>query len=396
VALSLAGSLLSPGCSQVEEECWILTGDLAPVTSDTLTVDHLAPAISPDGTRVAFSTDYWALDFEDNSSNQRNIAILDLPAPGEVRTPVQRLVDVGNARRLVFSSVPMDDGAGAFTQFRGNLFADPAWHPDGVRMAVVVPNNTNSLDRLFVFELDFAGATNLAVEGINVELIDDVDLDADPFLNQYHYSTPAFSPNGEWVAYSRYFFKPANPDINQPAVSVLPSIFAYNLQDGRVVRVTSGSPVEWDPSWSPDGGEIVFASSRGTATGQSEIFKVRFDPANPVTEGGNDGAVRLTFTDTDPRPKIPVGAMHPIWMPNDRIVFTSTQRPPCSSQRDRNIWSMDSAGGDAFLVFETRTDDHFPAADPRPTANSIVFVTRINQAADFVNQKSDIWVLRDF
>ena len=87
--------------------------------------------------------------------------------------------------------------------------------------------------------------------------------------------------------------------------------------------------------------------------------------------------------------------MHPTWMANGRIVFTSTQRPPCSSQRDRNLWSMDPTGADQQIIWQTRTDDHYPAMDPAGS-NSVVFVTRINQAEEFFNQKSDIWVLRDF
>ena len=305
---------------------------------------------------------------------------------------MRRLFDIGNAKRIVFSSLPTDTGL-PFSNFGTKTMAEPAWHPDGVRMAAVVPND-NSLDRIFIFQPLFAGATQQEIEVTDPVLIDDVDLGADLFNNQYYYRTPAFSPDGEWVAYSRYFFKPADEANDLPAVTQEPAIYAYNLSDGRVVQVTRKATVSVDPAWSPDGTEIVFTSNRGTASGQTEIFRVPFDPDNPATDDA-DQAVRLTFTDTDPRPKVPVGAMHPTWMASGEIVFASTQRPPCSSQRDRNLWGMSPSGGDARVIWQTRTDDHYPVADPTGS-NSVVFVTRINQAEDFFNQKSDLWVLRNF
>jgi Tol biopolymer transport system component len=259
---------------------------------------------------------------------------------------------------------------------------------------VNVPANINGFfDRLYMFELDFANATDDEIPTANPMLIDDVDLGSDQLNSQYQYATPAFSPDGQWLAYSRFFYKP--PTGGNPAVTVNPAIFAYNLNDGRVVRVTSGSSVEWEPTWSPSGTEIAFTSNRGNVIAQTEIFKIAFDPANPAVAGQPDGAKRLTFTSVDARPKIPVGSMQPTWMASGRIVYTSTQRPPCTSLRDRNIWSMTADGADPVVVFETRTDDQYASADPAGS-NTIVFTTRINQIPDFENQKTDIWVLRDF
>lgn len=46
------------------------------------------------------------------------------------------------------------------------------------------------------------------------------------------------------------------------------------------VQVTSGAAVDSDPAWSPDGATIYFDSNR---SGGSEIWKVAFDSAVPVT-----------------------------------------------------------------------------------------------------------------
>jgi Tol biopolymer transport system component len=396
VALASVLAALSTGCEQTDEDCWQPSGDVLPVTSDTTGTDNARPKISPDGTRVAFSTDFWGTENFDDEP-RRDIAVIDLPAPGELRTPVRRLFDVGNARRIVYPRLPDDRGA-SVTDFAGTVSAWPAWHPDGVRMAAVVnikADGRSNFDRLYFFEPNFAGPAAQQIEALNPVLVDDVGLSSDLSNNQYQYSTPAFSPDGQWLAYSRFFFRPADLTNQIPAVTVNPAIFAYNLIDGRVIRVTRGSSIEWEPAWSPSGTEIAFTANRGTSTGHPEIFKIAFDPANPAVDGQPDGAVRLTFTDVDPRPKIPVGALQPTWMASGRIVYTSTQRPPCTSLRDRNVWTMDAAGGDQLIVFQSRTDDQYPSADPTGS-NTIVFTTRLNQAPDFVGQKSDIWVLRNF
>ncbi len=395
-AFAILLSVISMGCDQTDEDCWVPTGEALAVTTDTLSTDHFFPKLSPDGTRVAFTTDFWGTK-EYDGDGRRDLAIIDVPMPGEQRSPVARLFDLGNARRVVFASLPIDDGTN-FSSFGGLQSSWPDWHPDGVRMALVVTvqiGGLKRLERLYIFEPDLAGATGQEITGLNPVLVDDVGLGGLGLENQYHYATPAFSPDGEWIAYSRFFFKAADPANGTPAVTQAPAIFAHNLLDGRTIRVTSGAPIEWEPSWSPSGTEIAFTSNRGTLTGHTEVFKVGFDPANPAVEGGPDGAVRLTFTDIDPRPKVPAGSMQPAWLGSGRIVFTSTRRPPCSSLRDRNLWSMDADGGDQKILFQTRSDDQYASVDPRG-GNTIVFTTRMNLLPDFDDQKTDVWILRDF
>jgi hypothetical protein len=88
-------------------------------------------------------------------------------------------------------------------------------------------------------------------------------------------------------------------------------------------------------------------------------------------------------------------------MADGRIVFTSERRAPGASERVRNLWLTDKNGGDPQLLYFTRQDDASPATGNYVNGTSdarslIVFTTRSNRSADFVDQKVDLWVLRGF
>jgi Tol biopolymer transport system component len=210
------------------------------------------------------------------------------------------------------------------------------------------------------------------------------------------------SPNGEWIAYSRFFldlganlFDDADDEFSQPA------IHAYNLNDGRIVRVTNGSLREDQPTWSPDGRFIAFAANLGAA-GQPEIYRVPFDPDEPAEAREPGGAFtdgRQRLTNTVDQLKLPESSLDPTWLRNGQIVFTSTQRPPCTSRRIRNLWIMNGDGSNRRPLVVSAEDDNFPFAanydynDPMAD-DMIVFSSRRNPDDSFEGQKMDLWVLR--
>ena len=400
------------GCGDQEaEDCFELTVDLAQVTSDTLITDHLDASLSPDGTRVVFTTDYWGIKALEDK-DERDFAIVELPNPGDPpRTPVERLTDVGNARRVILPATLVDLLGRSFNPvLLGSNIGAATWIDDQ-RIIAVVEEPQSNLPRLYVFDLDPAPMTAGRIDVLSFQLIDDGFLDlADPNVtnnNQVYYVHPAVSPDGQWVAYSRFFFKPAigteGSPTYQPPVSIQPAIVAYNLVTGETVRVTNGSTVEDDPAWSPDGQWIAFTSNGGEF-GSNEVYKVRFDPANPATErapGGpfTDGRIRLTFTNTEPEVKIPVGSFDPTWLADGRIVFVSTRRAPCTSVRERNLWVMGADGGEPKLFYRSDEDDAFPTSTNLQSASpnalrTVVFSSRHNPVEDFKGQKSDLYVLR--
>ena len=80
------------------------------------------------------------------------------------------------------------------------------------------------------------------------------------------FGSPAFSPDGKKITYSRY----AANTVNGYTV-YSPDIFVTILAYGTTKRIVANSAQDTDPIWSPDGTRIGFASSR---TGKPQIYTV--------------------------------------------------------------------------------------------------------------------------
>jgi hypothetical protein len=395
VSLGTAGC----GLTREEEDCFQLLGELAQVTSDTFTVDHYDARLSPRGDVALFTTDAWVEEFETlKQSGERDVALIELPVPGEVRRPVASLHDVGKTKRVVIDELRSDNRAVTFPTIDRNK-GELSWHPDGEQFFLVIENN-NRRDRIYQLRLVATGDPK-TIRAQSVQMIDDVGL-ATASLDNYYYRGPAVSPDGRWLAYSRYFFRAGNQAAGIPEISVQPAIFAYDLQSDPasplIVRVTAGASIEQDPTWSPDGNWIAFVSNGGRV-GTEEIYKIRFDPGNAAVEGQPDGRVQLTSSTSADELKLPTESFNPFWMRNGRIVFTSTRRPPCSSERRRNVWSMDADGGNLQLVVLSREDDHFVGGSNFTTNvsaadNTFIFSSRRNPVVEFNGQKDDLYLLR--
>ena len=401
-ALLLTLGVAGCGTNDEKEECFQLEGDLAQVTSDTLyAADHFDAVLSPSGDVVLFTTDYWVEELANfKDAGQRDLGWIEVPAPGEVRTPVPSIHLNGNAKFVAIDDLPRDDLSQSFGVLNKNK-GELSWHPDGQQFFATIEND-RIRDRIYWLSL-VPGAAGTSIRASLVRLIDDVNLrQLSEQENFYYYRAPAVSPNGRWLAYTRYFFQAGDQAAGIVERSVLPAIYAYDLTSDPanpvVVRVTTGSSVETDASWSPDGNWIAFTSNRGIV-GTDEVFKVRFDPANPAVEGQPDGRIQLTFSTPANELKLPAESFDPVWMRNGRIVFTSTRRPPCTSERRRNLWSMDAGGGDVRLIVYSRQDDHFAGGanfdtNTSTADNTVVFSARRNPVAAYEGQKDDLYVLR--
>jgi TolB protein len=95
------------------------------------------------------------------------------------------------------------------------------------------------------------------------------------------FGSPAFSPDGKRIVYSRY----AATTYNGFTV-YSPDIFVKNLVDGSTKRIVAHRAVDTEPTWSPDGTRIAFASTR---SGITQIYSVS-------ASGGN--LTRITKTTT--------------------------------------------------------------------------------------------------
>jgi Tol biopolymer transport system component len=178
---------------------------------------ELTPAYSPDGNRIAFSSQRGA-----------NEDVYVMSADGR------------NVRRLTSHAAPD---------------AQPAWSPDGKRIAFVSRRAGNF--KIYVMNAD-GSRERLLTSG--PRWVTD--------------SSPSWSPDGRWIGFASSRVKDGNPEIfkMRPDGSRVTRL-TFTDTAGEV------SPDDGFPAWSPDGRSIAFSSTR--ATGQHDLWVMRSDGKTP-------------------------------------------------------------------------------------------------------------------
>ena len=157
-----------------------------------------------------------------------------------------------------------------------------------------------------------------------------------------------------------------------------PEIYISNLDGSNAIRLTTQSGTDNHPSLSPDGGTVVFASTR---SGNSRIWTMGSDGSNPTAlNTGSDAGV----PETAPRYS-PGGG---------RILFSSPRT------NTTQIWIVPAAGGTATQVTHEANGAFFGSWNP--DGNSIYYVDgtdrtkihRVNVASgdviDYVTDGNDV------
>ena len=134
-------------------------------------------------------------------------------------------------------------------------------------------------------------------------------------------STPSWSPEGRRIVFTRQASNQAGS-----------SIMLVNADGSGLVNLTS-SPVATtgssniDPSWSPDGKRVVFASNRD---GNYDLYWL---------QPGNAQVYRLTATSA------PVQNLHPSWSPNGESIVFSRSGLSVSSPATAQLFLLKTATG---------------------------------------------------
>jgi len=174
---------------------------------------NVGPAVSPDGTRVAF------LSARDRLSIDLYLADT---ATGHV---IRKLISTAGDPH--FQSLQFLASAGS-------------WEPAGRRLAVATVRNGRPV-------LAIIDTTN---SHIDREI---------RFENLGEIFQPAWSPDGKFIAFAAQ-------------VGGFTDLFVHDLSSGQTRRLTNDAVADLQPAWSPDGTELVFATERFSGTPNALSF----------------------------------------------------------------------------------------------------------------------------
>jgi TolB protein len=215
-------------------------------------------------------------------------------------------------------SDPLQLTAGPFDE------GEPAWSPDGRRVAFAMNQGVDSPPDIYVIESDGTGQRQLT--------------DTDRCE-----ARPSWSPDGKKLVYT------AGDDCAGKS-----PIFVMN-SDGSDQRLLIDENAVW-PDWSPDGRNILYTP---VLHGQSHGITVRdADGSHPIE------------LDTGDLPQVEEAT----WSPDSsQIAFVASTGPLTSpSTMDSNIFVMNVDGTHLREVVSTRGNDHYPPAWS-PDGNSLIY-----------------------
>lgn len=316
------------------------------------------PSLSPDGSQVAFA---WDGPGEDNrdiyvklvgpgqplrlttdprwdakpswSPDGRLIAFERYVGGG--KTAVFVIPALGGAERLVATL----DSRGAQPRPRGNL----TWTPDGKWIAAGGRPSAETSTGIWLLALEGGGRQQLTEVG---------DLDAGD-------TTPAFSPDGRYLAFIRARKSAWN------AVYFL-ALSSTSTPVGPPTRVTADSPTIAGLAWSPDGRSLVFSSGGHVAI--TRLQRIAFtatrsaEPAEPEILPFGEQATAVAISGTG------------------RLVYSM-------QSRDAALWKLPLTSSNEALVpvpvASSTYDEHTP--DYSPDGKRLAFTSNRSGA-------EEIWI----
>lgn len=248
------------------KEIWAMDYDGAnqhPVT--TLGTISLSPHVSPDGSRLAFSSftgSGWEIRMFSFDLNRL------VSFPRFAGTNLSPAWSPDGAKLAFSSSRSGDPEIYVIDQSGGNLHritnskgpdVSPVWNrKTGSQIAWV--SGRSGLPQIYIMEAD----------GTNVQQMTD----------QGYAVSPAWSPNGQFLMFSwMRHYGPGAPGSED--------IYIMDVVSKQWVQLTHDGGRNDFPSWSPDGRHVVFQSNR---TGTLQIWTMLADGTNPkqLTNSGNN------------------------------------------------------------------------------------------------------------
>jgi Tol biopolymer transport system component len=194
---------------------------------------------------------------------------------------------------------------------------DPAWSPDGTKIAYAARTSPTGPFRIFVINPDGTGRVQLTTQTRGR---------AD--------RSPTWSPDGSRIAFV------------SDREGGFPEIYWMDPDGGRIRRVTTNEQIDGNPSWSPDGSRILV--ERCCPKSSSDIVSI------DLTTGVETNLTNSTsFMDFDP-----------VWSPDGgRIAFVSFQ----VDEGNIDLWAMNWDGTGLTRLTSLSGPDLSPDWQPDPT-----------------------------
>jgi Tol biopolymer transport system component len=255
---------------------------LTRVTHSAPGVYNYQPALSPDGTRIAFGSALGGKSVINlinvDGSGLRSLTDNRLSYDGEPawspdasKIAFVRGYDPTRGGVANFSScgseiyvVDVDGPGDEINLTQGYGGTDPSWSPDGKRLAFA----SNRDDNFDIYAVSW--------EGGEVEQLTRTESDE---------GEPAWSPDGQTIAFARGYVRHnfdcgfAHTGFGDPPLSNGPDVYMMPSDGGEPLRLTE-TENNFDPAWSPDGASLAFVSFRG---GESQILAISQFSDRPLT-----------------------------------------------------------------------------------------------------------------
>jgi TolB protein len=242
--------------------------DVQQLTDPPAGVETGRPDWSPDGLSIAY--------MRTNLDEPRRPHIVRIAADGSSREDLTK---------------------GHCPKVRCQAESDPAWSPDGIRIAFV--RVVRDVPSIFVMRSDGTHRRRVMP----------------PPPDRFVDSTPAWSPQGDRLVFARYDQRYENA-----------TLVVVRLDDGHADRITAWNPHGGShPDWSPDGGSILFQEP--TVGHETQLFTVSPDGTG-LTQITNVRGVAWIW-----------GGFSP-----DGAMITSVRVPGEASENDVYVMNLDGTG----------------------------------------------------
>jgi Tol biopolymer transport system component len=221
------------------------------------------------------------------------------------------------------------EGCPMFDIVPSSPYNDPIWHPSGEiigfnHIPIKEIHYTYGFDcphqATYIYDKDSAGFWLINADGTNQRRV-----------LSYTLTTPAWSSNGDWIAFSQ-------------GAQIFKMPFDGNQFDTTAIEQLTFEGRNFFPTWSPDGEWIAYDSDVDSPTGLKFIWKMK---SNGLSKK------RIAFTPNDGETRMP------FWGNDFKIVHIRYVGIGSSE-----IFEMDSSGNNIIRITENEDMDQYPKYSP--------------------------------